>query len=372
MTRQVNLLRTSVVCFTFAAFFLSQSTSGQEAKSAQIAESVQTKDAATGTTATVKAPTKVLAGETASFVLTLSPTPQFKGGSLYVIIGPVGNTFGYNSGVNIESGKAVYEIRIGLPSDVPTGTWEMREAVFMGSERHALALDKKVFFEVLPAAGVVIPTKAEVNINPNQQQLLRTEVSRLDAELQELKLTLARTPTDEQKFLGQALNLSFNKIGETEERFRKLTDSGKLLDASKIFFGDIRKNYLETRNAISGDGTKFPKNVNWHNQTEFSYSAKSLAVFRALEQNVAAYRTAADEGTLYFTLTVASLPDGAEVYLWRRGDQPEKQSDLTKISKELVYATWHIRIHKDGFKDEEIIHNASAETNHTIIRELKK
>jgi hypothetical protein len=152
------------------------------------------------------------------------------------------------------SDQSTYEISLPLPSDATTGIWEMRDLRFGGMKEVKISMDKKVVFDVFPATGVIYPTKAEVSINLNQQQLLRREADRLQRRIQEFKAELSAQKQDSTltEILRRNVQNSLKNLDETEMAFRKVSTNASIDNASKIFFDDLRRSYKGALLTIQG------------------------------------------------------------------------------------------------------------------------
>lgn len=299
-------------------------------------------------TAIVEGPARIKAGETANFTVTLTPAPTFEHGSLSASFGPIDGRAIYSTGVAIVSGERRYQFTLPLPSDAITGIWELKSIVFGGMKQLEIPVGKKVVFDVIPATGVVYPVSAEVGINLDQKQLLRTQADALQRRIQDFKNAVSasdlKTPLAET--LRRTVQESIETLNSTESSFRALTTNATIADASKIFFGDLRRSYEDALTTVRGPSAigmepTALKLANWgRNSVESQrvYPASAQVVLRSLEQNEAAYNLVADTDSLYFDLKVESVPTGASVSLRRKGDPYQKQSELTNTTIE----TWSL------------------------------
>ena len=169
-------------------------------------------------TAVVEGPARIKPGETAKFSIKLSPAPEFVGGRLMASFGLVEGPDIYDTGPPVVSGQSVYEISIVLSSDVPTGIWEMRNLRIFGVSEKKIQMKSKVVFDVLPATGVVYPTSAEVSINLDQKQLLRTEAARLQKRVEQFRVEL--TSQKRESFWTDAL---LTNLGDSLRDLKRIT-----------------------------------------------------------------------------------------------------------------------------------------------------
>jgi len=284
----------------------------------------------------------------------------------------------------VVSGQSVYEISINLSSDVPSGIWEMRNLRIFGVREKKIQMNGKVVFDVLPATGVVYPTSAEVSINLDQKQLLRTEAGRLQRRVEKFRVELMSQKED--LFWTDALltNVedSLRDLDHTESVFLKLSTDKSLDEAAKIFFGDLRRNYQETRATIQkgpkaerrpqARGTQVRPLLVSDESGQLDRLAANV-VLRSLELNELAYTDVADDGSLYFNLKVESVPAGANVFLRRRGDTYKQQPEQTNTTIDnLVRAVWQVRFELQGYQPYEVEHNPFTDPNNAINVVLKK
>jgi hypothetical protein len=91
------------------------------------------------------------------------------------------------------------------------------------------------------------------------------------------------------------------------------------------------------------------------------------------EQNVLAYITVANTERLAFDLTVKSIPAGAAVCYYRKGDPCYPNPDATNtMIPSLTYAIWHVQFKLSGYITKEIEHDPFREPNHVITAELQR
>jgi hypothetical protein len=84
-----------------------------------------------------------------------------------------------------------------------------------------------------------------------------------------------------------------------------------------------------------------------------------------------AYNVVVDTGSLTFDLKIMSNPSGALVSYYRRGDPPHPYADpTTAVIPSLPYATWYVRVEKQGYKPVVREHDPFHATDHVLIVEL--
>jgi hypothetical protein len=103
------------------------------------------------------------------------------------------------------------------------------------------------------------------------------------------------------------------------------------------------------------------------------YPPLAQGVLRVLEQNELAYSLVANKEGLTFNLEVNSVPAGATIFYWHRGDEERKNNNPTNSTiASLPYAIWFVRIQMPGYKVEEREHDPFREPNHVLNVELHK
>ena len=338
---------------------------------------------------TVNVPDIAKAGETVTVGITLDKAPNFDGGSVLVwVTGPGG--WDLQSGAMVTRGSNVTVYSFRLPIDADPGTYTIDRLKFSaGSKMHDLHFTP-VSFRVIGNAGLIIPSSAEVAINPTQAQLLRREATRLQLQIQQLKAELSTESNASERGRGEILRDrvqgEIKSLQETASRFRKLGTQGTKNDASEVFFADLHTSYDEVLSALgqrqATDLQLGPRVVaaalsaSQHGADRrdgVKYNLAALAVFRVFEQNEIAYTLVADTGSLTFDLAVSSSPEGAAVSYRRRGDPYLSDPNPTNsVIKALPYAIWIVRFQKPGFRDREIEHDPFREPNHIVTAALIK
>ena len=336
--------------------------------------------------AAINVPDTVRAGETVTFQITLDAAPNFEGASVMYWVG-CSSGFSIQSGAEVTKGSNSTIFSIRLPADVSSGTCRVDQLKFYSGSRTYDLHFPSVSFRVLGNAGLVIPSSAEVAINPTQTQLLRREATRLQLQIQQLKAELSSGPSVRSggDILRKRVQEELSSLQETARKFRELSASGTTNDASDIFFSDLRVSYDEVLSALNHPQAARSQLRPFLIQAAFSvadgmgapsdakYSLAALAVFRAFEQNELAYTLVADTGALTFDLAVSSSPEGATVSYKRRGDPYQPlPSPTNSVIKAIPYAIWIVRFQKPGFKDQEIEHDPFREPNHVVTADLIK
>jgi hypothetical protein len=140
--------------------------------------------------ATVDVPDVIKAGEVLRFTITLDRAPNFDGGSvMFMVVGP-------NSSVQTSAGVVSGQLRasgaIQIPASATGGKWTIHIMSFFDGSRGFPLKAKDTPFTVIPLESLIVPSSAEVRVNPNQQQLLRKAALVLQTQIQGLKNDLAQ------------------------------------------------------------------------------------------------------------------------------------------------------------------------------------
>jgi hypothetical protein len=115
----------------------------------------------------------VRAGEDFNFTFKLDKAPTFSEGAIeYLISGPGGKPT-YGVGVSLVIGEQECKARFHIPFAAPGGTWTIRATqVSDGVTTYPVKSSQRTF-QVIANEGLVLPTSADIVVNPSQQQLLR-------------------------------------------------------------------------------------------------------------------------------------------------------------------------------------------------------
>jgi hypothetical protein len=334
------------------------------------------------TAATVVMPTDIVkAGEVISFTITVDRPPNFKGAHLfYYLRNP--NGWSTQSSVELEPMKRAYRLDFTVPVAATGGTWSLSELkVYPGFGDPIPVKFKPVTFRVIANRDLVFPTTAEATINPSQIQLFRREALSLQTKIQLLKANLVLLPKPTKRdqlidILRRNLNDALEAVQRTEKSFNELGASQIDLSAAKTFFADLRLSYqlaLHDLLHTIAELELIPAFRTASFVDEPRYPALAQGPLRVLEQNELAYGLVVNKEDLTFSLEVSSVPAGATIFYWRRGD-PERQNNKPTNSTiaSLPYAIWLVRFHLDGYKDVEREHDPFREPNHVLNVELQK
>lgn len=325
--------------------------------------------------AAVNAPELVKAGETVSFTITLDKPPNFKGSLQYWITPPIGGTI--TSSVDLEPGKKIYKVEFGVPIGAPGGTWALSELKASAGFDSVPVKFKPVLFQVVPNRDLIFPTSAEAKITPSQAQLLRREAFSLQGRIQILKSNLSKMPQAPQlaDVLRRSLTDGLEAVQRTERSFTGFGGTESALEASRVFFADLQKSYLQALEDLPGGRliATGARMLVTSFQNQHRYPAVAQGPLRVLEQNELAYSLVANKGDLTFDLEVNSAPQGATVFYWRRGDSERKNNKPTNsILPALPYAIWLVRLEIPGYGAEEREHDPFREPNHVVTVEMHK
>lgn len=297
-------------------------------------------------------------------------------------------SFDLQSGCNLPLGTKTCHWQFRLPVDVPTGTSSVNKIAFWTGSRQINLPFKKVEFQVVGNSGLTFPTSAEVTVKASQVQLLRGEIIRLQTRVQMLKASVVgqQEPLSltTRRVLREKLEQELHSVKVTESKFQELGDKSQV-DASQVFFDDLRIGYSEVLAQLSAEakGTSVKADITavaWFPQTQVNqrkplrYPLTALAALRPFELNELAYKLVADSESLTVNLEVNSNPEGATILYGRRGDTSYKrhQSLTNSTIKSLPYAIWTVRFQKQGFGDKDIEFNPFVEPNRVITANLEK
>jgi len=333
--------------------------------------------------ATVDAPLAVKAGEHIKFTVNLNPAPSFEGGSVsFTIVGPDWNV---QTSIGCVSGQAECQAAIQIPATASGGTYHIHINGFDTGTKSIPLKVSEVTFEVIGNKNLVFPSTAVVMLNPSQVQLLRTAAIHLQAQIQNFKASLAGL--NSKKFVIETIrhNISqaLGSLEATQNSLRALGLTGTQGEEQRVFFKDLRAAYedvlngLDKRAPMTGNSSVYlpvsaveadqPKVGDW------TYPIEAQGALRAFEQNELAYRIVAETQSLVFDLTVNSVPAGAELCFYRRGDTCRQHPDPTNtVIRSLPYALWIVRFQKQGYRSEEREHDPFREPNHVLNVELGK
>ena len=197
---------------------------------------------------------------------------------------------------------------------------------------------KPVSFQVIPI-NLILPTAAEAKINPSQIQLLRREALSVQAKIQTLKANLARIQPPPKRdqlitILQRALNEALEAVQRTERSFNELAGARSELAAGKVFFADLQANYRQTLQDLVHAQAQIGIDMRFVDVSLFDeprYPALAQGTLRVLEQNELAYSIAANKEDLTFNLEVNSVPAGATIFFWRRGDSERKSNNPNQL-----------------------------------------
>jgi hypothetical protein len=335
------------------------------------------------TAASADTPTDIVkAGEVISFTITVDRPPNFNGANLfYIIRDPNGSRM--QSGIQLEPMKRVYRLDIKVPPAATGGTWSLSELNFYSGSGVPIPVKfKPVTFRVIANRDLVFPTAAEAQINPSQIQLLRRESVSLQTRIQALKANLARfQPPFKRDPLIEVLERNLKEaladVQRTERTFIELGGNQPALSSGKVFFADLRASYLQALLDLDQAHQAKISNADSIRDVVFidqpRYPALAQGPLRVLEQNELAYFVVATKEDFTFNLEVNSVPAGATVFFWRRGDSERKNNNPTNSTlAALPYAIWFVRLQMPGYKDEEREHDPFREPNHVLSVELHK
>ncbi len=207
-----------------------------------------------------------------------------------------------------------------------------------------------------------------VKIDDVQVHLLTDAQSEVDRQI--TAVTTALEGVERERDFGRAQGLLVEYIergrlgvANTQDKFNKTADEGRLRSASDAYFGDLLASFDGARTEI--------KKASIADQKEFGWTFDN--VLGLLEYTNETYALAADTKSLTFDLEVRSKPPDAAIRFHRRGDAATPNSDNTNTTiHNLVYARWFVEIHLDGYADQAKEHDATRERSHRLDFDLKK
>lgn len=241
MQKKLILLTYAVVFCTFASPQVGAQNSG----------SSQNEGLPVVASVTADGPAVVKAGETTAFSVTLDQPPNFDGGRIYAEFQANGKpVFSTAQGVN--QCDRTYSFSILIPIDSAAATWVLGRLVFAAGTHieRPIPIGKTISFQIIPASDLRFPTSAEVTINLSQAQLLRTEASKLERQVQELKAMLS-SPRNSENSLEDAIREALTELDSTETAFRKMATAKLDSDVTGIFFDDLRRTYRDAASTLS-------------------------------------------------------------------------------------------------------------------------
>jgi len=305
---------------------------------------------------------------------------------MFIITGTKG--YSVQTSVGVGAGQVETSAVIQIPATASGGEWSIHILSFSTGTEFLPLASKDAVFKVIPNENLIFPSSAEVYVNPNQQQLLRTAALEIRSRIQTLKNDLAEHQAgparSEYKVVRSNVEEAMKALDATQAEYRKLAEEKRNDNAEVVFFEDLRTNYdhllrlLEHGNVRSSHA----QSNGWvlvDQQTEASTrqganeSIIALAALRPFEQNELAYNVAATTGSLTFNLTVKSNPEGANICYYRRGDpchQDPQKTNTTIMS--LPLAIWTVQFQKDGFKTETREHDPFRESDHVVEVTLRQ
>ncbi len=332
--------------------------------------------------ATVDVPVEVKAGEDVKLTVKLTPAPSFDGGCVNVLL--AGPKFSIGQCIPCASGQADCQGTVRLPADAPGGTYQIQINTFFTGSKY-LPLQAHMAFEVIGNKNLIFPRAAEVRLNPTQAQLFRTAAIHVQAQIQIFKTSLAgpnsrRTVTD---MIRHNIDQAVGSLEATQNSFRASGLSELQLEEQGVFFKDLRAAYEDVLSALDKGAPRTANNSVFLRVSAveagrlkgeiWSYPIEAQGALRAFEQNELAYRIVAETQSLVFDLNVNSVPAGAELCFYRRGDRCRQHADPTNtVIRSLPYALWIVRFEKQGYRSEEREHDPFREPNHVLNVELRK
>jgi hypothetical protein len=204
-----------------------------------------------------------------------------------------------------------------------------------------------------------------VKITTEQASLLRSEARSILTHAFKTREKLQATWEDKnfevrKDVLLTSVSGASDSVSRVKSLFLNMSTGFQQRRSAEIFFNNISRRYEYVRGGIS----------DWDAQ---KYTLVWESVFETFEQNASAYLAVADDGSLTFDLDVNSSPQEASVSYKLYGDSYKNHPNPTNTTiQNLEYATWIVRVHKEGYKDQEKTHDPSKEKNHVLYFILEK
>lgn len=213
----------------------------------------------------------------------------------------------------------------------------------------------------------VVTFEHPVKINREQVMLF----TRRAQEVRELtrKTTLQLSATEKERnfsefkdTLRRSVSVASNAVKMTSSVFTELSTNEEQKQAARVFFGDLTNLYTDVSEKIS---TLQPSDPS-------GYTTLRDATLWVLDHNALAYEVVARTELETFDLDVKSFPQDAVVSYRRRGDNYRVDDQTDTTLRNLACAIWIIRVHKDGFQDQEKEHDPFRNSNHVVFFQLKR
>ena len=159
-------------------------------------------------------------------------------------------------------------------------------------------------------------------------------------------------------YLRTSVANTLEDIEQLKTKFKAaLTDENQRATADR-FFSDVMAHYQSDE----------PKGIDDNEKYQFAVNS----TFQSLSYNYKALLTVADAKSLTFDLQITSVPQEGTISLKRKGDDYQTCSNRTNATvQNLTYAQWYVRVHVDGYEDQEQMHDPFREPNHVLQFVLK-
>lgn len=153
---------------------------------------------------------------------------------------------------------------------------------------------------------------------------------------------------------------AMSSVSETKGQLTELSDGAEQKEAVGIYCADILNQW-----------SMFSTNLEESDKSTGDLTHEMLSLY---QYSSAAYTTVARTGYLTFDLTVESKPPEARIFLRRDGDENwDPQDEFTNTTiKNLIRATWHIRVEKEGYATSEKKHNPFREEYNKVRFDLEE
>jgi hypothetical protein len=208
--------------------------------------------------AIIGVPEFIKAGEDLRFTIKLDKAPSFDGGVIQFSL-TVGGTVSTTT-PPISAGQKDVPVIFHIPATTKGGKCTIHILGFWTGLDTVPIKAPDIYFEVVPNSNLILPTAAEIQINPSQIQLLRRASFSLQLQVQEFKAALAQHGQGSSASLDAVIQRNFvealGALKKTQLSFRELGDANAKGDNERIFFDDLQYSYEEVLKSLSREQKK--------------------------------------------------------------------------------------------------------------------
>ena len=267
-----------------------------------------------------------------------------------------------------------------LPDAQPIGQWTAEVRSSKGGHMRlccpkprALLGPNLLSFEVLPDPHLVVPTEAQVTLNPSEIDLLRMQAASLGHKIEGLQANLSRANEKQtRELLKRTIDDAIQNLEATKREFLSLEKSPIQQENSAVFFDDLRTSYREVETQLNAELQEPPAFVLVAGK-KAAVPALAMPVLHVMQQNEIAFILAADNQSIYFDLKISSIPAGAKISYHRKGYPLQDAPEPTNCTiKSLVLAKWTIHVEEVGYDSVDREHDPYRDPDHSITVVLNK